>query len=140
MEVIVRKAERRDALDLVELNYLFNEVRVSETHVIRSLHENISEHVFVASIDNAVIGFTTIDIHFSFCYESPNGELTELFVKKECRGKGVAKLLLQEVFKFSKSLGVEDLHLRTNPSNVAANELYKSLDMRLGKTNVYYRG
>lgn len=138
MEVIVRKAEVKDAKSLVELNFLFNEVKIPEAHVVQSLRENRSEHVFVASVDNVVVGFATVDIHFSFCYELPNGELTELFVKSEFRGKGIAKGLLREAFEVGRSRGVEELHLRTSPSNEAANELYKSLGMRLGKTNVYY--
>jgi len=138
MKVIVRKAESKDASNLVELNYLFNQVRVPIQHVIDSLEANTSEHVFVVSMGDELAGFATIDIHYSFCFEFPNAELTELFIQKKFRSEGLATKLLRKVIEYSDSVGVDELHLRTSPSNKAANALYESLNLRLGKTNIYF--
>lgn len=138
MEIVIRKALPDDALSLVELNYLFNEVRVSTEHISQSIASNTSEHVFVAQSRDKLIGFVNIVTHKSFCYEFLNAELTELFVVAEFRGKGVAKKLLDQVVKYSIGIGVAELFLRTKTTNKAANQLYKRLNFKLGNTNVYY--
>ncbi|TCS36771.1 GNAT family N-acetyltransferase [Reinekea marinisedimentorum] len=138
MEILVRKAQAKDAFRLAELNFLFNEVKVSVKSLIESLETNKSEHVFVALIDEELVGFATIDIHYSFCYEFPNAEITELYIIESGRGKGAATKLVNEVINFSKSLGADEIHLRANSSNLAANKFYNHIGLKLGNTNTYY--
>lgn len=56
------------------------------------------------------------------------GRVLSMYVRPEYRGKGVGKVLLQEVITHAKQLaGVEQIHLMVITSNTAARSLYGSM-------------
>ncbi|TCS38758.1 GNAT family N-acetyltransferase [Reinekea marinisedimentorum] len=138
MTIFIRLAKSEGAQGLSDLNYMFNRVRVSATHVVRSLERNLSEKVFVALVNDELAGFACIDVKHSFCYETADAELTEIFAIDQFRGFGVATSLVNEVVKYCVVNEFDELYLRTSPTNDAANLLFINLDFKLGETNVYY--
>ena len=84
--------------------------------------ENI-EKVWGLSIDNHVIG--------CIAYRKKDdrvGEVKRLFIKKEYRGKGIAKGLLKTVEKYAKEQGCDTLFLDTRITLEPAVSIYRSFD------------
>lgn len=54
--------------------------------------------------------------------------IDELDVHPDYRRRGIAKMLMEELFEIAKSWGLKEAWLGTEPDNQAANELYKSLE------------
>ncbi|MBI4059786.1 GNAT family N-acetyltransferase [Candidatus Giovannonibacteria bacterium] len=61
----------------------------------------------------------------------------DMIVDAAYRGKGLGKKILLDLMEWAKSKGVEVVELTTNPSRVAANELYKKTGFVLHPTNHY---
>ena len=73
-------------------------------------------------------------------YKSPTGTkawIEDVVVDGSYRGQGLGRLLVEHAIAFSKSLGADSLMLTSNPSRIAANKLYQSLNFTQKETNVY---
>ncbi len=74
----IREAVSDDAEELIALNENYNGLDLIDTdisNVRRSLADNSSEFVIVATSDSHLIGFECVHIFRSFCYERSNFEL-----------------------------------------------------------------
>jgi len=58
-------------------------------------------------------------------------------VAEKFRGCGLGRQVMEKVIAQARRMGVEQLHLTSRPSRIAANELYKSLGFRKKETNCY---
>ena len=56
-----------------------------------------------------------------------DGRVEEVVVLSSHRGRGIGRLLMKEVIRRAKKLGIRRLHLTSRPVRVAAHQLYKSL-------------
>ena len=54
------------------------------------------------------------------------GEILRIAVRKECRGRGAGKKLMDAMVSFARSAGVEAVTLEVRESNLPAINLYKS--------------
>jgi len=79
-------------------------------------------------LGDAFIGFTTIYRTFSSTRAQEVSVLNDLYVKKEHRGKGYAKALMENAFKCAKEEGFSRLQWVTAKDNETAQSLYNSLD------------
>lgn len=87
--------------------------------------ENI-EKVWGLSIDNHVIG--------CIAYRKKDdkiGEVKRLFIRKEYRGKGIAKTLLKTVEDYAKEQGCDKLFLDTRITLEPAVSLYRSFGFNI---------
>jgi len=79
------------------------------------------------SMDDAMVGFSTI----YFCYSSALAKsvavLNDLFIIPEQRAKGFGKALIENAAAYAGSLGVERLQWLTAEKNTTAQGLYDSL-------------
>lgn len=90
-----------------------------------SENENI-EKVWGLSIDNHVIG--------CIAYRKKDdevGEVKRLFIKKEYRGKGIAKGLLKTVEDYAKEQGCDTLFLDTRITLEPAVSLYRAFGFNI---------
>ena len=124
--MLIRLASPADAQSLVRLNYAFNEVDdVTPEDVCRSLASS-SEVVVVADADGEIAGFCCAQVHHSFCYKSPVAELTEMYVTPAYRRKGCATKMLRFLEAHLHTVyGVDEIHLLTGTSNLAAQAAYQ---------------
>jgi GNAT superfamily N-acetyltransferase len=82
--------------------------------------------IFIASRDNAAIGFTQLYPSFSSITMGRLYVLSDLFVASQARKLGAARLLLESAVEFARSVGSRQLMLETAATNVAAQALYES--------------
>lgn len=65
------------------------------------------------------------------------GYIEAVAVLESHRGRGLGRKLMEHVLGQARKLGVDQLHLTSNPRREAANALYKSLGFELYETNFY---
>ena len=90
---------------------------------------------FVAEENGVILGTLTL-----VTYRIPTGKkawIEDVVVEKNARGKGIGKLLLEHAMQFAAEQGMPKIDLTSNPTRVAANELYKKIGFQLRDTNVY---
>ena len=90
---MVRLASVGDAGELERLNAEFNgKGKTTEESIRASLLTNRREVVIVADGNGGQLaGFVCVQLKKSFCYDEYMPEITEVYVRPEYRGRGVAK-------------------------------------------------
>jgi len=131
MEVVLARFEH-----LEEVSKLFDQYRAfyqqssdleAATKFLQERFQKKDSTVLIASDDGCVVGFTQLYPSFSSVSMKPVWILNDLFVEENCRGKGVAKLLMSAAENFARETGAVRIILATQISNIAAQALYESL-------------
>ncbi len=121
---------------LEDLAHLFNEYRIfykqaSDVDGARSfLSErlNLNESVIFIAVDDTTgqaAGFTQLYPSFSSVSMQRLFILNDLYVRKEFRGQGAGRRLLEAARGYAASLGAKGLELSTAKDNVMAQSLYE---------------
>jgi len=109
------------------------EYRISKKseEFIKKEFENFLNKIFLLAIeDGEILGYLFGEIEES-SYEK-FGYLSEIFVKKETRRKGIATALKDRFIKILKEKGIEFCRVEVNPSNLAE-QVYKSWGFNVDK-------
>ena len=91
--------------------------------------------IFVLREDGKVVGMLTVGT-----YSSPTGRkawIEDVVVDSTHRGKGYGKLRIDHAIEYARTLSPCTLMLTSNPSRIAANELYRNSGFEQKITNVY---
>lgn len=64
-------------------------------------------------------------------------QIEDVVVDESQRGKGLGKTISEKLIERAREHGARAIHLSSNPSRLAANELYKKLGFELHETNFY---
>ena len=137
--VIIRKATLNDLLEIQNLNNLlfklekenFDPTLVENwplTEEGKEYFKNLieEEHVIVAVINNQIVGYLAGSIKEKGSYEEIQyGEVNNMFIKSECRGYGVGKLLINDFKKYCISNGIKNLIVTASAKNNNAIEFYR---------------
>lgn len=125
-DIVIRPATQDDAQALHDLNQAFNgEDTASLERVRRALAAHPEgEVVFLALLSGMPAGFVCGQVLRSFCYDAPQGLVTELYVDPTHRRLGIAAALLRAVEQRFSSLGVRSVSLETGLKNHAAQAVY----------------
>lgn len=137
--VIIRKATLNDLFEIQSLNNLL--FKLEKENFDPTLVENWSlsdegkeyfkklieeEHVIVAVIDNQTVGYLAGSINEKGSYEEIQyGEVNNMFIKSECRGYGVGKLLINDFKKYCISNGIKNLIVTASAKNIRAIDFYR---------------
>ncbi|MEK4851938.1 GNAT family N-acetyltransferase [Paenibacillus sp. FSL H7-0756] len=122
----VRLASIADAEALSGLNQEFNGgVRRPPAQIIEYLHTNCNECIAVAELNGTIVGFGCAQSLYSFCYEEPYGEITELYVQDTARRKGVARGIITCLEDELRMRGVKRVKVLTGRRNAAAIRTYE---------------
>jgi GNAT superfamily N-acetyltransferase len=78
----------------------------------------------IAELDNQVVGFSIAVLHESTWESEPICYLEDLFVDPTVRGKGVGRMLLQDLVVLARQNGWPRLFWHTRAGNVNARRLY----------------
>jgi GNAT superfamily N-acetyltransferase len=89
-------------------------------------------HAFVAELDGRLIGLTHYLFHRSTTLLAPICYLQDLFTAPDMRRKGVARALIEAVYRRAGQLGSARVYWQTHESNVLAQRLYDQLAERSG--------
>ena len=91
-----------------------------------SLYESV---LFLAEQDENIIGFIQLYPTFSSISMQRAFILNDLYVKKDARGTGVGRALVEKVFHYCQEQHASYVTLQTAPDNVNARRLYEKLGM-----------
>lgn len=124
--MIIRKAEKTDAKDLLILNEKFNgEQNITVESIENSICYNKEETVFVAVVDEKVIGFCCARIYSSFCYSVRYAEINEIYVDDRFQHKGIGTALLTYAEEYLKDNNIVNIQLFTGGENFSAQTFYE---------------
>ena len=125
---IIRLAQVSDASKLKDLNDVFNDLDDTTFEELEtSLRENKDEIIVCADIGSAIVGVCCVQIVRTMCFNWQYCFITELFVQKEYRNRGIGASLMEYAEKELKERGIKKTFLWTGESNETARKLYKSL-------------
>ncbi|WP_405113410.1 GNAT family N-acetyltransferase [Paenibacillus sp. FSL K6-1217] len=124
--ITVRLASATDAEALSRLNQEFNggEPR-PPAQIIEHLHTNRNECIALAELNGIIVGFGCAQSLYSFCYEEPFGEITELYVQDAARRKGAARAIIACLEEELRERGVRRVKVLTGRRNAAAIRTYE---------------
>src|SRR5215469_15829420 len=101
----VRVAKKSDYQELMTLYSAFvGDDRYSkpDSDSFEQVLNSSTNFVFVAAIDEKLIGFASLSIRRVIRYPTPIAELDELYVDPDYRDHGVGKALMDEVERIAK--------------------------------------
>lgn len=132
--VTIRQAERRDSEELLSMMIQLAEFegyadgfRVTKPELEKRLFEDKDFCVLIAEVDGRASGML-VYYYLPFTYDlRPWVMIKELFVKDECRSRGVAKRLMTALAKVCVEQGSQKIRWDVLSSNVNAKRFYESL-------------
>lgn len=92
--------------------------------LIQNLASHPSCFVLFVMYNGKVSGLATCFINYSTFRLTPYINIHDLFVLKSCRGKGLAKALLQKVINIASDRGYCKVNLEVREDNLGAKALY----------------
>lgn len=118
---------------LDSLNELLDEV-----FQVKKNYKNKGDDIELIMInDDIVVGYLCLNKCINLITGQVYFYVNYVCVREGFRGRGVATALFKRVFDICKDLGVAYLELTSNPSRVAAHELYKKLGFIVRETTVF---
>lgn len=127
MSVIARPAKFTDFLTIYAFingleNTIFNE-EIQAT-IFKTNLANSNINYFITELNGEAVGF--ISCHFQYLLHHANlvGEIQEMFVKENCRGMGIGKILLQTVLEEAKKRDVKLVEVTSNKLREKAHQFY----------------
>ena len=94
-----------------------------------------SNTVLVARDGGEIVGTLTLVL-----YPVPTGlraRIEDVVVDSRARGRGVGEALTREALRLAAERRARSVDLTSNPSRVAANQLYQRIGFELRETNAY---
>jgi GNAT superfamily N-acetyltransferase len=89
-------------------------------------------HALVAESDGKLLGLTHYIFHRSTISIAPVCYLQDLFTVEAARGKGIGKVLIDEVYEQAKLAGSPRVYWQTHETNHIAMKLYDKVAQRSG--------
>lgn len=89
-------------------------------------------HGLVAEADGRLVGLGHFIFHRNTIYIEDTCYLQDLFTSPECRGRGVARQLIETAYQACRARGVTSIYWHTHSSNTTAMALYDKLARNTG--------
>jgi GNAT superfamily N-acetyltransferase len=132
MKVVVRKSRKEDmeqVLSLIKELALYEKAPEAVTNTVEDMiKDGFGEKpVFfcdVAEVDGKIIGIAIYFVKYS-TWKGKGIYLEDLIVTESWRGKGVGKILFDNVMKVSEEMNVKQLHWQVLDWNETAISFYK---------------
>src|SRR5438132_2130420 len=134
MGTLIRKATVNDAKQVADVNSVISEGKYTlfdrafseeeERAFILSLRDRSA--VYVAAIDNAVVGVQSIDLFANFAESVRHVATMGTWLRTDFRGRGIGRLLAEESFRFARSADYRKVVIQILVDNEAALRFYRS--------------
>ncbi len=85
------------------------------------------EGFFVAEIDDKAVGFIACDANWEGFFNEKIGEIHEIVVREEYKGRGIGKELMKKAEAYLKSKGHNIIELWVGEENYIAIKFYRKL-------------
>lgn len=116
---IIREMIEEDIISISEIEVLsFSDPWSYDT--VKAGKDSRFDTWLVLLQDDVVMGYLVLRV---IAFE---GELLRIALRPECRGRGLAKKLMDQLVEYSKNNSVESLFLEVRNSNETARNLYRS--------------
>lgn len=86
---------------------------------------------FVAESEMNTVGFISLHIQQLLHHCGAVGEIQEFFIREDVRGKGIGRLLMNEVKKYAATKNVKSLEVTSNKKRTENVKVYEHLGFRL---------
>lgn len=128
----IRKMRSTDLARVMQIELATFTMPWSES-TFRGLLRRTDSDLLVAEVRGDVAGYTV------FWAVTDQGELGNVAVAEEFRGKGIGRKLVDAVLDMATARGVREIFLEVRKSNAGAQNLYKTFGFyEVGKRKNYY--
>lgn len=93
----------------------------------RFFDEREPVHGLVAELEGALVGLAHYLFHRNTIMIAPTCYLQDLFTAPACRGRGVARRLMEGFYAQARAAGAHSVYWHTHETNAAARALYDKL-------------
>lgn len=117
------------------LSQLTSKEQLLPVSYIQQIIESSNTDIFVAKIENEIVGTFTLAI-----YIIPTGKkaiIEDVVVDESKRGLKIGESLIRFAIEYARTEGVAKIELTSNPQRIAANALYQKLGFAKRDTNFY---
>jgi ribosomal protein S18 acetylase RimI-like enzyme len=132
MNITIEKLTRHDSDKFIQLIFVFEDVfemkdlKIPPADHLQKLLEKDDFFVFVALLNNKVVGGLTSYIMHQYYSTSPLVYIFDLAVQREQQWKGIGKKLIAGNNSYSKSIGAEAVMVQADEADDYAIRFYRS--------------
>jgi len=127
--------DHKKLLKLIVAYYRFDKIPYNLTSLNRGLDtllRNLSlGQVWLMELHKKPVGYTLLTYNFDLEYGGVEGMLTEVYVEKAYRNRGVGTLALYEVEDFCRERGIRNVELQVLNHNKNAAKFYRKAGFRI---------
>jgi GNAT superfamily N-acetyltransferase len=127
--------DQKALLKLIVAYYRFDKIPYALQSLSRGLDtllRNLSlGQAWLMEVHRKPIGYTLLTYNFDLEYGGVEGMLTEVYVEKKFRDRGVGTLALYEVEDFCRERGIRNVELQVLNHNKHAERFYRKAGFRL---------
>jgi ribosomal protein S18 acetylase RimI-like enzyme len=126
---------------LVDIRGLLAQVRTGPAEhpasmaELKSALEDKNTLIVVAKDGVRIVGIALLCITMRIGRRT--GQVEDVVVDNEYRGKGIGKTLMQELINLARKKKLKEIYLTSRPARVAANALYQKMGFIKKETNAY---
>lgn len=130
--ISIREAKESDAPEIgllaVELIKILDNSKGIDIHKTldncRHLLQDPSSYLFVAELNNTIVGFITVTLRKTLIHQGLSGLINECVVAEKYRGEGIGKQMILATIEQCKQLGCCEVEVSTEKTNRDAKNLY----------------
>jgi aminoglycoside 3-N-acetyltransferase I len=128
----IRKLSHKDLGQFIDLIRVFEDVfemenlAMPDKEYLQHLLESDDFFVFVALLENQIVGGLTSYTLHQYYSKSPLVYIYDLAVKTEYQRRGIGKLLISGILSYCKEIGVEEVFVQADLEDGYAVDFYHS--------------
>lgn len=133
-KIIIREATQNDLQAVYTLICKLENDSFDYDSFKRLYEENLRNRncfYLVAEAEAGVLGFISLHIQLLLHHCGAVGEIQEFFIHENIRGKGVGRLLMDEMKKIARAKNVQSLEVTSNKKRIENVEVYAHLGFKL---------
>ncbi|MBM6966887.1 GNAT family N-acetyltransferase [Massilimicrobiota timonensis] len=130
---MIVKACLEDMEDIYNLMCILENKELDKEHFVQTYQQNIQDEdvIYLVYKEDRILGFISFVVHHYLHHDRDMGEIVELVVLPECRGKRIGQQLLQEIEKKAIDLHLEQIELSTSTYRKQAHHFYEQNDYEM---------
>ena len=124
---MIVKAGLEDMEDIYNLMCILENKELDKEHFVQTYQQNIQDEdvIYLVYKEDRILGLISFVVHHYLHHDRDMGEIVELVVLPECRGKRIGQQLLQEIEKKAIDLHLEQIELSTSTYRKQAHHFYE---------------
>lgn len=124
---MIVKAGLEDVEDIYNLMCILENKELDKEHFVQTYQQNIQDEdvIYLVYKEDRILGFISFVVHHYLHHDRDMGEIVELVVLPECRGKRIGQQLLQAIENKAIDLHLEQIELSTSTYRKQAHHFYE---------------